>query len=191
MKTMRTGLAFVCLSLALGTAGCGSSPSSSALTPTALGAKYKVSATDITGWQLDPADPNAFQVLDESTSKNLVTLIDGGAGAYTDRGCTVTIYQSLVGPNGEIAGPVYAMDFGTAANATTMFNYSKDSYSATDTVPGFDASVAIGHAALVSVTVFAHFGAMYFEMTLSGFSDQTAAYQGAAQFLNVFKSRMN
>lgn len=183
--------AFASLFLTLGVSGCGSSPSAP-LTAAQFGAKYKFSPTDISGWQLDPTNSNAFQVLDESTSDNLTTLIDGGAGLYTDRGCTMTVYQSLVGPNGETADPVYAMDFGTAAHATAMFNYQAGNLTSTPvSVPGFGSSVAIGYSALASTTVYAHFSAMYFELTLSGFADQTSPYQTAAQFLTVFQTKTN
>ena len=198
IKTIGTRVAAVCLLMGLSGPGCGSSPSSGPLTATELGVKYKFSPTDIPGWQVDP-DPNdttAFQVLDESTSNNLVRYIDGGADAYTNAGCRVTVAQTLAGPNGEIAGPFYAMDFVTEAQATAMFNSKKADYSASDTIAGFDSSTAIGKAVnilgtIVSVTVFAHFKAMYFELTLSGFPDQTSFYQGAAQFLNVLKSKTN
>jgi hypothetical protein len=197
MKTISTGLAVVSLFLAVGGSGCGSSPSTSGpLSATALGAKYKFSPTDIAGWQLDPNDPTSFQVLDESTPNNLIRFMDGGADAYTNAGCRVTVYQSLVGPNGEIAGNFFSMDFVSDAQATAMFNSKKSDYSASDPIAGFDGSVAIGHSVFIGgslsmVNVFAHFKAMYFELTLSGFADQASFYQGAAQLVNVAKSKTN
>jgi hypothetical protein len=44
---------------------------------------------------------------------------------------------------------------------------------------------------LVSHTVVAHFGAMFFKLVVSGFDDATLAYPAAAQFLNVLKSKTN
>jgi len=113
-----------------------------------------------------------------------------GAGAYTDQGCKVTVYESLVGPNDQNA-MLYAMDFGTSANATNMFNIQQSTYSATDAIPGFDSTVAVGHKALVSVTVYAHINAMYFELTISGAGDNTLAYQEAGNFLTVLKAKSN
>jgi hypothetical protein len=44
---------------------------------------------------------------------------------------------------------------------------------------------------LNTYTVFAHFGAMFFKFTVSGFDDSTSAYQGAAQILTVLKAKTN
>jgi hypothetical protein len=194
IKGIKTVLAVVSLLLSLSGLGCGSNATSTQSAATALGQKYKLSANDVAGWQLDPTNSSAFQVLDESTSINLVTLIDGGAGVYTDRGCKVTVAESLVGPivdGSPQTAMLYAMDFGTSANATTMFGYQQSTYSASDSIPGFDASVAVGHAGLVSVTVYAHINEMYFELVIGGAADSTSAYQEAAQFLTVLKSKTN
>jgi hypothetical protein len=114
--------------------------------------------------------------------------MDGGSDLYTNAGCTVTLYESLVSTNQEL-GVVWAMYFGTPAKAQAMFDTQKTTFSATEPVPGYDASSAIGKSALVLHTVYAHIGAMYYEMQMSGFTDATSALQAAGKILDVFKSK--
>ena len=101
------------------------------------------------------------------------------------------MYEYLRG-TGSQTGTLYAMYMGTDANATALFNSQKDSYSASDPIPGFDASVAVGRASGSSGTAYAHFGTMFIKLTMSGFDgDATAEYQAAVPILNVLKSRTN
>ncbi|HJX64406.1 MAG TPA: hypothetical protein VJ860_10710 [Polyangia bacterium] len=195
IRVARTCLAVASLFLLLGGSGCGSS-NSNAAPPTAadagpptaaeLGARYKLDPNDVPGWQLDPSDSQAFQILDESTPTNLLSFMDGGADLYTNAGCTVTLYESLVSANQEIA-VIWAMYFGTDAKATAMFQ--TNSVGASVSIPNYNASAAIGKSALVLHVVYAHIGAMYYEMQMSGFTDATSAFQAASQILNVFKSK--
>jgi hypothetical protein len=167
---------------------CGSPPNS--IDPAALGQKYKFSATDLVGWQLDPNDPVAFLVLQEGTDTDLFSLIDGAADTYTNAGCMVTVYENLVGTYPQTA-TLYAMYFGTDAKATAFFDYEKTALGASNSIPTFDPPVASGYSGLVTDTVVAHFGAMFFKLIMSGFDDATSAYQQAAQLLAVLQSRTN
>jgi hypothetical protein len=56
-------------------------------------------------------------------------------------------------------------------------------------IPNYNASDAIGKSALTVHTVYAHVGAMYYEMQMSGFTDATSAFQAASQILDVFRSK--
>ncbi|MGB8296872.1 MAG: hypothetical protein WCG85_15695 [Polyangia bacterium] len=198
IRPARTCFAVASFFLILGGSSCGSSNSNSSPptvadagppTATELGNQYKFSPTDLNGWQLDPNDPANFQVLQEGTPTDLYSFMDGGSDLYTNNGCTITIYESLIATYPKTA-TFYAMYFGTATNATTMFNDQKTTFAASGSIPGFDASVAIGYPGLASETVFAHFGAMYIELVVSGFgSDTASAYQTAAQILTVLKSK--
>jgi hypothetical protein len=167
---------------------CESSPSS--IDPAALGQKYKFSATDLPGWQLDQNDPAAFLVLQEGTDADLFSLIDGGADTYTNAGCTVTVYEELVGTYPQTA-TLYAMYFGTDVEATAFFDYEKSVLASSDSIPTFDPHVASGYSGLATETALAHFGAMFFKLTMSGFANATSAYQRAAQFLAVLRSKTN
>lgn len=182
--------AFVSLSLTLGVSACGSSPSAS-LTPDQFGAKYKFSATDIPGWAQDPTDPGAYW-----TGTDLVGggNMDGAAGAYTDKGFVQGMYQSLVGPDPQIA-TVWAMDFGTASNAQSMFNWKVNDQSASIAIPSYDASTALGASIATGLNVFAWDKASYFELALQGLGQSTSSNctecQVAKQFLDVLKSKTN
>lgn len=171
--------------LLLGGSGCGSG-NSSPPTPTELAAQYKFDPNDVSGWQLDPNDSQAFQTLVEGTVTDLKSFMDGGSDLYTNAGCTVTLYESLVSTNQEL-DVIWAMYFGTAAKAAAMF--VTNSAGASQSIPNYNASDAIGKSALTVHTVYAHIGAMYYEMTLSGFNDATSAFQAAGQILDVFKKK--
>lgn len=201
----------VCLLLGLSAAGCGSggdngatgtggstgsggtggggSTGSATLTPAQFGDKYKFSTTDVSGWgPADPAtDPTAYNVY--NGGDELVGRLDGG-DVYTSRGCRVSMYQDVAGPDPEIC-TVVAMDFVTSDNATTMFAYQQTS-GASLAIPGYGASDALGsNFALGGQNVFAHFKASYFELQLSGFTDATSAGAAAKQFLDVLKAKTN
>lgn len=201
----------VCLLLGLSAAGCGSggdngatgtggstgsggtggggSTGSATLTPAQFGDKYKFSTTDVSGWgPADPAtDPTAYNVY--NGGDELVGRLDGG-DVYTSRGCRVSMYQDVAGPDPEIC-TVVAMDFVTSDNATTMFTYQQTS-GASLAIPGYGASDVLGsNFALGGQNVFAHFKASYFELQFSGFTDATSAGAAAKQFLDVLKAKTN
>lgn len=154
------------------------------LDETGFGRKYKLADGEVTGWKQDTSS-TAYSVW---TSANLTDKIDGAADAYISRGCRFVMYQDLVGPDPSIC-TVTAMDFGTDAQATSMFTYQQEQTLAAVTIPSYDSAVAIGAEALTGVTVFAHFKASYFELQLDGYSDQTAATQAAQQFLDALKGK--
>jgi hypothetical protein len=199
IRVARTCFAIASFSLLLVGSDCGSS-NSNAAPPTAadagpptapeLGAKYKFSPTTLPGWQLDPNDSGNFLVLQEGTANDLFSSMDGGADTYTNAGCTMSVYEKLVATYPQTA-TFYAMYMGTDANATTLFNSQVSDNTASDSIPGFDPSVAAGYGALISVTVYAHFGAMFFRLVVTGFTDATSAYAAAGQLLAVFKSKTN
>ena len=161
---------------------------SGTLTPAQFGEKYKFSASDLAGWA--PADPatdvTAYNVY--NGEDELVGRIDGG-DIYTPRGCRVSMFQDLVGPDPEICTLV-AMDFVTSDNATVMFTYKKDN-GASLPIPGYDASVALGSSTLGGINAFAHINASYFEVQLSGFANLASASAAAQQFLDVLKAKTN
>lgn len=182
IKTTTTRLAFVCLSLGVGGSGCGSNPTSTPLDPTAFGKKYKIADNEVSGWTQDPASGAYW------TGTDLVAEIDGGNVAYDDRGFRQGMFQTLDGPDQQSCN-LRAMDFGTEANATTMYTYEQQLTQASVPIPQYDASTAIGNSVISGVTAFAHFGASYFELALTGYADQGLAASVATQFLQVLQSK--
>ncbi len=207
-------LSFVALFLVYGVPGCGSnatpaggtggttatggatgsggiSGTGGALDPTAFGNLYKISGTtQMPGWTQDTNPATAATALLTGSATTLVNVIDGGNKPYLDNGCLLYMYQNLVGPDPQLCRLV-AMDFGTAANATSMFTYEQQLRNATTPIPGFDASTAIGYSVLSGITAYAHFKASYFEVQLTGYADDTSAAQVAAQFLTVMQTKTN
>lgn len=192
MKTMKTVLAAVGLFLGLGVSACGSNATtpSGPLDKTAFGNKYKLADNAVAGFKQDPTDPTGYLTY---TGDELVQSIDGAAGVYTEYGARVEMYQSLVGPDPELAN-FYAMDFVTDAKATAMVAWEQTQTNAAATIPGYDPSVAVGYGSIGGLAVYAHFKATYIELNLSGFGDQGStctACSVAAQFLQVLSSKTN
>jgi hypothetical protein len=150
----------------------------------AYAAKFKLTDNQISGWKQAPGK-STFEVL---TAEKLDCKIDGAAPDYVEHGLRWAMYQDLVGPNDQVCRLV-AMDFGTAANATSMVQAQKELMGANIEIPPYDAGTAIASEVIGGVSVYAHFGSSYFEVQLNGFSDQGSATQAAATFLGVLKPK--
>jgi len=153
-----------------------------------FGDRYKFADNEMSGWTQDPAS-DAFWV---GTDLIGGTSIDGAAEAYTDQGFVQGMFQTLDGPNSQTC-TIRAMDFGTATKATAMYASALLNFvtSATAIAP-YDLSIATGDAAQSGLTVYAHFGATYFEIYLSGLGDQTSTCTEcplAQQFLDSLKKK--
>jgi len=158
--------------------------------PTAFAQDYKFVDNEISGWTQDPASDGFWAGTDLIAG----TSIDGAAQAYTDQGFVQGMFQNLDGPNAQFC-TVRAMDFGTAAHATAMYASAKTtSITQSTAIPTYDLSIAIGNAAPSGLSVYAHFGASYFEVFLSGLGDQRSTCMEcpvAQQFLDVLKQESN
>lgn len=177
-----------------GTGGAGGTATTSTggtgqLDPTAFGQKYEIADNQIPGWTLNQT-PDQFDPLDVYAADSLaLDRIDGAAPAYVDRGCRVAMYEQMVGPS-PTQCVVIAMDFGTDANATSMFDYEKQYNSASVQISPYDASTAIGYTGMTSCQIYAHFKASYFELEMDGYgSDPTAGCQAGTAFLQVLEAK--
>ena len=181
VKTIGIHFVFACLFLGVGGLGCGSSPARSPPDPNAFGNKYKIADNQIPGWTQDP-DPTTYW-----TGTDLVTAgIDGGNVLYDEKGFRQGMFEILDAPNQEC--DLRAMDFGTDAKATAMFTYQQKANQASISIGQYDASTAIGSSVIGGINAFAHFGASYFELALTGFADQASAASVAAKFLAVLQA---
>jgi hypothetical protein len=187
IRTSSAFFVFGCLFLVAGISGCGSSPSSPAVDPAAFAKKYTIADNQIQNWTQDPStDPS-----DNWSGTNLISSgIDGGNERYDSKGFRQGLFQTLDGPNGQICN-LRDMDFGTDTNATAMFTYSVQGSGSTLPVPPFAISVAAGETVMGGATVFAHFKASYFEVSMTGYADTTSAISDAAQFLTVLQTDSN
>ncbi|MGB7567553.1 MAG: hypothetical protein WBM07_06830 [Chitinivibrionales bacterium] len=154
-----------------------------------FGQQYKFADNELPGWIQNPDTLSTpFTVW---KGEDLVGLIDGGADLYTDRGCLLSMYQNLIGPNGPDSQvcTVVAMDFVTNASAASMFGYMKESDSANIiAIPQFDTSVAVASTGIAgNITAYAHFKEMYFELQLSGYASRDSSCSEAMQMLKVLE----
>jgi hypothetical protein len=192
IRVARTCFAVASFSLLLGGSGCGSSPSSGPrpIDPTAFGAQFKIADNEIQGWTLNSAADSFWAGTDLVGGPG----IDGAAATYTDRGFRQGMFQYLSGPDSQTC-TIEALDFGTADAATAMYAYAQANFvSHSVAIPNYGSSTAIGGAAISGVTAYAHFGATYLEVGLSGLGDQTASCTQcplAQTFLDEFKKKSN
>ncbi|MGA2447087.1 MAG: hypothetical protein ABTD50_00250 [Polyangiaceae bacterium] len=185
--TNKTSLQWIC-GCALGGViglGCTSSTGASADPYAAFGQKFELS-NEISSYKPDVGIGYATYTADTLTSYD-----DGQAGEYTDLGMLYAAVQTLDGPSSEQA-LVVSMDFGTGAKAQAMFLSSTSSTAPLEAVGSWDSSTVTAHPSLASLEVFAVFGEYYFEITLSGYGDQTGgctACTDATAFLNALKAK--
>jgi hypothetical protein len=140
--------------------------------------------TEISGWS-----DNAGQYK-EYDCDGLFDLIDGGAVAHRDNGLIEGIYQEMSGLNGR-AVKIFVEDFGTAANATSMFEYAEQSYVTQPvTITSYPATVATASQTLSGISVYAHFGKFYFSLDFQGYTDQTTPVSDANGFLATYENKL-
>jgi hypothetical protein len=130
------------------------------------------------------------QVAEYDTS-SLYDIINGGAPPYIARGLVKGIYQRLEHAEGERAAELFVMEFGSARNASDIFNDKRPDSSETVVVGGYPDSVVVASRHLSGVNAYAHFGWFYFELTLSGYTDEAAAVEQAHTFLSEFEEKAN
>jgi Calx-beta domain. len=152
-----------------------------------FGLLYKFSDNELTGWTQD-TNADAFTVW---KGDSLIVSQDGGADLYLNRGCLITMYQTLDGPNGPDAQicTITAMICGTDVQADSIFKYQKENLGASVAIPQYDTTAVFAHPGVSGITVFAHFKAMYFELALSGYSDRDSSLSVATQMLKILESK--
>jgi len=150
----------------------------------------KVNSNDVNGWILD-----TFGVY---TADALVNDLQGGSSPYINHHVVEAIDERLKNASGAdttyLGYHFFIMDFGTVANATSMYQSQKayfDQIPSSAGISGFDLSVAFADTARArGVAAYGHFGKFYFELPLSGYANHLDALGPAAQFLNLLKSRI-
>jgi len=196
LKIMGTWLAIAGLFVSLCGAGCSSSSSSgSGDSAAAIAQKFEFATNSpASGWQQAQADAgslNGAQPLWSGAISAWFNLVDGYAGTYQSQGAQYIMMQYLVGPNQQNC-LVYAMDFGTEADAQAMLAYNQTYYGKTEsvtTIPGY--ANAFEYATLSGISAYAYSGQYYFELQLSGYSDTTTPVTDAESLLGVLFSKSN
>ncbi len=149
----------------------------------------------ISGWKFDSIPGKCLSLWSVST---LYLDIDGGYDEYTKRGMLQAFDMRYIsGPINSEGNPYtfekhnFIMDFGTEANAKTMYDFRK-AFSIdrrdTATIPGYSMSNALANTSpLGGITVYAYYKQFYFEFSLLQFPNApTDALPVAKQFLDYF-----
>ena len=119
----------------------------------------------------------------------LYDLIDGGATKYTEQDLIDGIFQLL--KNGTFSCDIFVYNFGTTEKATNMFTIQSNSVASKVVVPGYDESIAVGDEFLGGAIIFAHFSQFELELSLGGYADIEQLKSDAAQFLQVYESKIS
>lgn len=154
--------------------------------------------TQVDGWV---ADSSSHLVLHPAA--DLFEAIDGGAPIYEAAGLQEWFVESLNGgPNhspvyGDYNFKGYVEDYGTSSNARAIFNTNtstkmvqnpRDTFSDTVQLSPFSLSEAQANRVQGGINVFANFGQVYFEFSLTGYVDPTTAAPDAIKFLTRYKA---
>jgi hypothetical protein len=166
-----------------------SSTSNGPLDANGIEKKFKLADGVLADWKTN-AKPEAYHPIDVYTADKLTDRIDGGAPAYTSRGCRLAMYQQMVGPD-PASCIVVSMDFVAEDQARSMVDYQRQQASASVRIPPYESDVAIAAEALTGITVFARFKSMYFELQIDGVPDPSAAVKLAGQFLAQLQTKAN
>lgn len=146
--------------------------------------QLEVGATEISNWKPE-ATMKVF------IGDKLYDLIDGGAPQYLDKGCKKTGFQRLTGPNGASV-EIKIMDFGKDINATAMFTEMQmNNVGQTVKDNAFPDTTSNVVPNMGGVSGYAHFANYYFELAVTGFSDQALAISTYDMFFRLFEKKLN
>jgi len=141
-------------------------------------------STEVSNWSEASGSYKEFDV------QGLYDIINGGAVTDENNGLVEGIFQEMAGSSGRNV-EIRVEDFGNAASATAMFNYSAtNSVSQKVTFADFAEATAVGTQVLGGVTVFAHFGKFYFNLQFTGYSDNQVAAADANGFLKTYQNKL-
>lgn len=116
---------------------------------------------------------------------------DGGAPQYLDKGLIKTGVQTFDGQNNTMVKSMI-MDFGKDSNTVAIF-LEKQMQKAGETVsdPIYPDSVAFMTLVLGGVQGYCHYKNFYFEISATGFSDNTLAIQTFDMFFNLYRKKVD
>jgi hypothetical protein len=160
-------------------------------------ADIRNAGASLTGWTEDPA---AYKFLPDSQSFDVE--YDGAVSRYVFNSKYYPAFRTIFNDTVINVDTVIKtlecfaiVDDNTPATATAFYNKiltlaSEYDASVKYTVPGFDASTAIGNQIGGGITVWAHFKQFYFKLILTGYLDSQIATAAAdiAAILTTFRS---
>jgi len=119
---------------------------------------------------------------------SLRQIIDGGAGFFSQYGMVSGTFQKLASKDSTFC-ELFAMDFGTNANAARVIEGRKSTFSQIEQVGTYPQTKAFMYVVLAGVQAYAVFGQFYFEVLLGGYSDSTTAPAMAASILQWLEAK--
>jgi len=167
-------------------AACGTTPTSP---PSSSNLSlFKLADNQVAGWIQDTSTTDAYTQWQDTS---LYHPIDGGARLYVAHHVVQTSIQKMIGPNGA-SMEVWAMDFGAAACAATMFTDRKAAYTAGTYVAdgAYPLETAFVLPTIMSVLAVAHFDRYYFEISVKGADSTSEGIAVADTVLHAFDSNM-
>jgi hypothetical protein len=179
---------FICLALI----SC--NPTSSSTSTAITVSKLKINDGDASNWTVSSS--GIYNSADDWASMSGGG-VDGTAYEYTTSpglSFTQVLDEKMTNTTGA-SMTIYVIDYSTAANATTMYNYEKSLTNWTQNKVVFDTysdTVAVGcNSSAPNISACAHFKQFYIELGFEGETDITVAQNSAVIFLGIFEAKIN
>ncbi len=136
----------------------------------------------VRGWS---EKAGSYTTFDAST---LFNLINGGAQPHVDRGLVDGIHQAMTSAAGRRV-ELYAEDFGTMANAGSMYEYARGQVADKLTLAAHGSDTAIGDTSLGGAVFHATFSRYYFKLLFTGYTatEQKTLLADAGAFVTVYR----
>jgi len=144
----------------------------------------RLTETDITGWTEDNDGYGEYN------SETLNNFINGDAPNYTINGLIEGIIQDI--SKSPRKGKLLVMDFGTEANALSMYNDKSNQNSDKEKAGNYSLSTAqLDVSPSSGVYAYAHFKQFFIEIRLTDFRDKSESPNVAISMLEVFEEKIN
>lgn len=143
---------------------------------------------EISGWNWDEATyPKGFVTFDAT---DMVTLVNGGAAEYADKGLSEGFCQELI--KGEQTYRSWVMDFGTEANAKELYNTKSQQYASVKEAAGsYPETKAFVKSTQYGYDGFAIFGKYIVLLWLDGFgTSKSEAKERTVEFLQTIEQKI-
>lgn len=144
----------------------------------------RLSSGDISPWAED--NSGGFITF---TASNMQKLVNGGAPQYVEKGLVAGFEQRM--SNGSKTAKLLILDFGTEANAVSMYTKTDNENSDKTASGTYPQTVAqLDNSAMSGVTAIAHFGKYYMELAFTNYSDKSESRTTANSFVEVFEAKI-
>lgn len=141
---------------------------------------YITVLSKVGGWTMQTGNCRFF------TAHTLFDVINGGAEEYINTGMIDGLTCSFAGPDSTNTD-LYLENFVKPDNAKKMIAKKKESASEPKTIPGIKTAEGFYDEVIGGCMVYFCFGAMYCELTMTGFKDVQSAIKASKPIIAVLK----